>query len=60
MLRNELERQKKALGQEVALLHKEKCTLRDRGKSRNVTVSIADLHNWLSRRVAPHDRGGQN
>ncbi|XP_065490550.1 UV radiation resistance-associated gene protein [Caloenas nicobarica] len=30
VLRNELERQKKALGQEVALLHKEKNTLHDR------------------------------
>ncbi|KFQ37153.1 PREDICTED: UV radiation resistance-associated gene protein, partial [Merops nubicus] len=30
VLRNELERQKKALGQEVALLHKEKSTLHDR------------------------------
>uniref|UniRef100_A0A8V5HC68 Uncharacterized protein n=1 Tax=Melopsittacus undulatus TaxID=13146 RepID=A0A8V5HC68_MELUD len=33
VLRNELERQKKALGQEVALLHKEKSTLHDRGNA---------------------------
>uniref|UniRef100_A0A8C9EKW2 UV radiation resistance associated n=1 Tax=Pavo cristatus TaxID=9049 RepID=A0A8C9EKW2_PAVCR len=33
VLRNELERQRKALGQEVALLHKEKNTLHDRGNA---------------------------
>lgn len=38
MLRNELERQKKALGQEVALLHKQKSNLLDRGKCRNLSV----------------------
>lgn len=51
MLRNELERQKKALGQEVALLHKEKSTLHDRGECRNVTASTADTCNQLIRRV---------
>lgn len=40
MLRNELERQKKALGQEVALLHKEKNTLHDRGKCRRVVAKL--------------------
>lgn len=49
VLRNELERQKKALGQEVALLHKEKSTLHDRGKCK--TAAIADIHNPLVRRV---------
>lgn len=38
VLRNELERQKKALGQEVALLHKQKSTLLDRGKCRNLSL----------------------
>lgn len=38
MLRNELERQKKALGQEVALLHKQKSTLQDRGKCKNLNL----------------------
>lgn len=52
VLRNELERQKKALGQEVALLHKEKNTLHDRGKCRNVTASVADIHNPLIRRAS--------
>ncbi|XP_003225478.1 UV radiation resistance-associated gene protein isoform X1 [Anolis carolinensis] len=33
VLRNELERQKKALGREVALLHKEQSTLFDRGNA---------------------------
>ncbi|XP_052526688.1 UV radiation resistance-associated gene protein isoform X1 [Tympanuchus pallidicinctus] len=33
VLRNELERQRKALGQEVALLHKEKNTLHDKGNA---------------------------
>ena len=32
VLRNELERQKKALGQEVVLLHKEKIALQDKGE----------------------------
>lgn len=57
MLRNELERQKKALGQEVALLHKEKNTLHDRGKCRIVTASIADIHNLLIRRVVDQNEG---
>jgi len=51
VLRNELERQKKALGQEVALLHKEKMTLHERGKHRNITAFIAGIHNLLIRRV---------
>lgn len=38
MLRDELEKQKKALGQEVALLHKQKSTLLDRGKCRNLSL----------------------
>ena len=33
VLRNELERQKKALGQEVVLLHKEKIALQDKGST---------------------------
>lgn len=38
VLRNELERQKKALGQEVALLHKQKSALLERGKGRNLSL----------------------
>lgn len=49
MLRNELERQRKALGQEVALLHKEKNALHDKGEHTDVTASAAGVHN-LNRR----------
>ncbi|OXB78046.1 UNVERIFIED_CONTAM: hypothetical protein H355_013595 [Colinus virginianus] len=49
VLRNELERQRKALGQEVALLHKERNTLHDKGERRDVTNSVANVLN-LNRR----------
>jgi hypothetical protein len=34
VLRNELERQKKALGREVAFLHKQQMALQDKGEQR--------------------------
>lgn len=49
VLRNELERQRKALGQEVALLHKEKNALHDKGEHTDVTASAVGVHN-LNRR----------
>uniref|UniRef100_A0A8D0FKY2 UV radiation resistance associated n=1 Tax=Strix occidentalis caurina TaxID=311401 RepID=A0A8D0FKY2_STROC len=45
VLRNELERQKKALGQEVALLHKEKSTLHDRGNAFETEYQKLQEHN---------------
>lgn len=51
MLRNELERQRKALGHEVASLHKEKNTLHDRGECTGVTASGSGICNPLIRSV---------
>ncbi|KAM6146977.1 UV radiation resistance-associated gene protein isoform 2-T3 [Phoenicopterus ruber ruber] len=45
VLRNELERQKKALGQEVALLHKEKNTLHDRENAFETEYQKLQEHN---------------
>ncbi|KAM9247307.1 UV radiation resistance-associated gene protein isoform 3-T3 [Leptosomus discolor] len=45
VLRNELERQKKALGQEVALLHKEKRTLHDREDAFEAEYQKLQEHN---------------
>ncbi|XP_053827057.1 UV radiation resistance-associated gene protein isoform X3 [Vidua macroura] len=45
VLRNELERQKKALGQEVALLHKQKSTLLDRENVFGTEYQKLEEHN---------------
>ncbi|XP_041278373.1 UV radiation resistance-associated gene protein isoform X2 [Onychostruthus taczanowskii] len=45
VLRNELERQKKALGQEVALLHKQKSTLLDRENAFGTEYQKLEEHN---------------
>ncbi|XP_036241992.1 UV radiation resistance-associated gene protein isoform X2 [Molothrus ater] len=45
VLRNELERQKKALGQEVALLHKKKSTLLDRENAFGTEYQKLEEHN---------------
>uniref|UniRef100_A0A8C3TPR0 UV radiation resistance associated n=1 Tax=Catharus ustulatus TaxID=91951 RepID=A0A8C3TPR0_CATUS len=45
VLRNELERQKKALGQEVALLHKQKSTLHDRENAFGTEYQKLEEHN---------------